>query len=102
MKITSILKYLVKAERTGNFHLHLQSVQEMLTILAAAGHNNYTKPALLYVQQMLELKTTHHFMSSSPKVTMYYIVRRTYQLCARILTDLGIEQILMNSAKATG
>ena len=59
MKMTDILKSSIKAKRTGNFDLHLQSVQEMLPFLAAAAHNNYTKSVLLYLQQMLELQTTH-------------------------------------------
>ena len=42
MEMVSILQLFIKAERTGNWALHLKSMQDMLPYLAAAGHTNYT------------------------------------------------------------
>ena len=56
MHMTDIMRKSIKAERTGNFKMHLESVKDMLPFLAAAGHNHYTKSSWLYLQQMLDLK----------------------------------------------
>ena len=36
--------------RATAWELHLQAVSEMLPYLAASGHNNYTKSALIYLK----------------------------------------------------
>ena len=38
-----LLKKLIKAERLGNWSLHLQALSESLPYLAASGHNLYAK-----------------------------------------------------------
>ena len=48
-----IHEHFIRAERTGNWKLHLQSIQAMLPYMAASGHNSYTKSGMLYLQQML-------------------------------------------------
>ena len=70
-----IIKSYIRAERTGDWLLHLCAVQKMLTLFAATGHLHYTKSARLYLQQMLELPTTHpdiheHFVSFGLSKTM--------------------------------
>ena len=57
-----ILKDFIKAERTGNWNLHLISVCNMLNLFAATGHNNYAKSGRLYLQVMLELPLTHPWL----------------------------------------
>lgn len=42
----------IKAERTGNWNLHLHCVREMIPHFHAAGHLQYAKSARLYLQQM--------------------------------------------------
>ena len=54
-----LLKKLIKAERLGNWFLHLQNVSEILPFLAASRHNLYAKSARLYLQHMTELESTH-------------------------------------------
>ena len=48
-------KTFIRAERTGDWHLHLSSIEKMLNLFAATGHIHYAKSARLYLQQMLEL-----------------------------------------------
>jgi len=50
MNMTDILHKFIRAERTGNWKLHLQSIQAMLPYMAASGHNSYTKSGMLYLQ----------------------------------------------------
>ena len=54
MRMVDLLRQFLKAERTGNWHLHLKSLQEMLPYFAAAGHNLYTKSVHIYLQQMIQ------------------------------------------------
>lgn len=44
-----ILKDFIRAERTGNLCLHLQTVSKMLNLFAATGHVHYAKCARLYL-----------------------------------------------------
>ena len=59
MEMVSLLRTFIKAERTGNWLLHLETVQQMLPFFAAAGHNQYTKSAYIYLQMMEELPKTN-------------------------------------------
>ena len=56
MDMIDILRQFIKAEQTGNWLLHMQSVQNMLPFFAAAGHHHYTKSAHLYFQMMAQLR----------------------------------------------
>jgi hypothetical protein len=101
MEMVDILRRFLKAERTGNWALHLQSVREMLPYLAASGHNLYTKSAHVYLQMMSDLPETH------PDVYKkfdegYHVVRRSDRYWAGLSTDLIIEQVLMRSLKTCG
>jgi hypothetical protein len=55
LDMVSIMKNFIKAERMGNWMLHLESTLKMLPFFAATGHNNYMKSSYLYVQNMLKL-----------------------------------------------
>ena len=52
MDMVDILKRFVRAERIGNWHLHLRTPREMLPFLAAAGHSLYTKSIYIYLLQI--------------------------------------------------
>ena len=100
MDMVDIMCTFIKAERTGNFSLHQQSMKSMLPYFAASGHFPYTKSAC-YLQQMQDLQ------KKNPNVYQCFIngfnvVRRTDKFFAGIGTDLMIEQELMRSVKTTG
>eukprot|EP00745_Piridium_sociabile_P030472 TRINITY_DN50548_c0_g4_i3.p1 TRINITY_DN50548_c0_g4~~TRINITY_DN50548_c0_g4_i3.p1 ORF type:complete len:817 (-),score=203.09 TRINITY_DN50548_c0_g4_i3:38-2488(-) len=101
MDMIDILRMSIKAERIGDFDLHLASVRSMLPFLAASGHIHYTKSAWLYLQQMLELKDTHpdvhHFFAKG-----HHVIRRSDRFWGGLSTDLIIEQVLMRSMKSNG
>ena len=86
MHMIDILRKFIKAERTGNWELHLQAIQDMLPYMAASGHNSYTKSAMLYLQQMSNLKTQH------PDVHQHFnkglhVIRRSNRLWAGLSSD---------------
>ncbi len=50
-----ILRMFIEAERTEDWMLHLQAIQDMLPYFAAAGHNLYAKSAYIYLQKIQQL-----------------------------------------------
>ena len=52
LEMISVLKQFIKAEREGNWNLHLHSMSRMLPFFAASGHNLYTKSVYIYLQNM--------------------------------------------------
>ena len=46
------MRLFVRAERTGDWLLHVYCVREILPFFHAAGRYNYVKAAHLYLQQM--------------------------------------------------
>jgi hypothetical protein len=101
MAMIDILCKFLRAERTGNLTLHLEAIAEMLTFMAASGHNLYTKSARVYVQRMCKLQVEH------PDVYRrfeegFHVVRRSDRLWAGLSVYLIIEQVLMRSMKTSG
>ena len=101
MTMIDLLRKFLKAERTGNWQLHLQSVKEMLPYFAAAGHNLYVRSAYMYLQMMGKLEHEH------PDIYRlfndgYHVIRRSDRYWAGLSSDLIIEQVLMKSIKSTG
>lgn len=56
MDMVALVRNCIKAERTGDWNLHLQTALNMLPYYAAAGHHNYLKSTHLYLQKMTCLK----------------------------------------------
>lgn len=101
MEMVSILRQFIKAERTGNWMLHLQSIMDMLPFFAACGHNNYLKSGYLYLQKMISLEQTNPnvyylFMSG------LHVVRRSQRYWGALSADLVIEEVFMRSMKTSG
>ena len=96
-----VLHTFLKAERTGNWFLHLKAVQDMLPYFAASGHNLYAKSARIYPEEMMNLyqenPIVYHQFSSG-----LHSIRRSDAYWAGLSSDLIIEQILMRSIKTSG
>ena len=101
MNMVDLLKKYLKAERTGNWLMHLQCIHDMIPIFAASGHNNYAKCSWLYYQKMTQLQEEHlevynHFIQG------HHVIRRSDRFWAGLSPDLVIEQVLMRSLKSNG
>ena len=101
MKMLDILQQFIKAERTGNWQLHLKSTYEILPYFAASGHNLYNKSAYIYLQSMCKLEQTNPEVYEA-FVRGHHVLRRSDRFWAGLSTDLVIEQVLMRSVKTTG
>lgn len=99
--LTSCACLFIKAERTGNWMLHLKSLQEMLPFFTASGHNLYAKSAYIYVQHMLKLADSYPEVFAFFR-SGYHVVRRSDRYWAGLSSDLVIEQTLMRTMKTTG
>lgn len=101
LDMIEILRCFIKAERTGDWHLHLETLSEMLPYFAASGHNLYAKSVYLYLQSMSKLNETHPDVYQQFE-NGYHVVRRSDRYWAGLSTDLVIEQVLMRSMKTCG
>ena len=100
------IKIIICAERMGDFTLHLSCItNRMLHVFAAAGHHNYAKAALLYVQMM---KT--HEKGSAEEIAIInsfkengnHVVTYSSNEWSGVWSDLTIEQTLMKNSKSEG
>ncbi|CAC5414988.1 unnamed protein product [Mytilus coruscus] len=98
-EMVQVLRQFIKAERTGNWPLHLQSIQAILPFLAASGHNLYTKTAYLMTMQSLD---EDHPDVYANFINGNHVIRRSNRYCAEKSSDLFIEQVLMRSVKTAG
>ena len=96
------LKLFIRAERTGNWTLHLVAVGRMMNLFAATGHIHYAKSSRLYLQQMLDLSSDHPWLYQCFIEHGFHTVRRSNRYWAGLWTDLAIEQVLMRSIKSRG
>ena len=101
MDMINILRLYIRAERTGNWALHLETISKMLPYLAASGHNHYAKSAWVYLQRMSKLKNDHPDTYQQFQEGLH-VVRRSDRQWAGLSTDLVIEQVLMRSIKTSG
>ena len=69
IKMVRILLLFLRAERSGDWDLHLYCIAKMIPVPHAGGHTAYAKSSRLYLDQMNQLKTkmsieeftkTHH------------------------------------------
>jgi hypothetical protein len=95
------VRMLIQADRLGDWHLHLASLQTSLPVFAASGHFNYTKSVYLYLQNMKALEVTNPEVNKMFK-DGNFVVRRSERNWSGLPADLIIEQVLMRSLKSTG
>ena len=76
MEMICILRDFIKAEKTGNWNMHLESLKSMLPYFVASGHNLYIKSAWIYINQMENLKEQNTEVAAFFE-TGYHVIRRT-------------------------
>ena len=99
IRYVDICKLFIMAERTGNWHLHLQAVHDMLNLLAATGHTHYAKCARLYLQMMCSLPIDHPWLYDVFINQGFNSVRRSDRYWSGLSPDLVIEQTMMRTIK---
>ncbi|KAE8745769.1 hypothetical protein FOCC_FOCC007485 [Frankliniella occidentalis] len=97
-KLVGLVRRYVRAERVGDWELHLECVREMLPYFHAAGHIHYAKAAHLYVQQMEELQGR---CADAAREGLFTVHRKPDHWTG-VWTDMVIEQGLMRLIKTSG
>ncbi|KAJ8870621.1 hypothetical protein PR048_029644 [Dryococelus australis] len=101
MEMVTILKCFIRAERTGNWHQYLKTLNGMLPYFAAAGHTHFTKSVCVHVENMLDLQTLNPDLYTKFENSLF-IIRRSDREWAGLTPELVIEQALVRSLKTTG
>ena len=97
------MQYFIRAERTGDWKLHLYCIREMLPHLHAAGHLHYAKSARLYLQQMESLEKSmpaDEYQLFTDKG--YFTIRRLDSFWGGNFSDQTMEHFLMRTLKTSG
>ena len=101
MEMIDILRSFIKAERKGDWDLHLRCIEAMLPYFAACGHKLYTKCARIYLQEMKKLQKDESPVYTAFKIGIH-VIRPSDRFWAGLSSYLVIESVLMRSLKATG
>lgn len=104
IKMVSLVRSFIQAERCGDFDLHLSTIIEMIPFFHSSRHFNYAKSAHLYVQDMLELEKKMDSPEEFEKYSKrgFFTIRRSDKFFSGIYTDMIIEQSLMRSIHSIG
>lgn len=98
-----ILRLFIRAERTGNWKMHLDVVQKMIPHFHAGGRLHYAKASHLYHQQMQDLEDKMCLNEYMKFVNSgYFTIRRSHDFWSGVYTDQVIEQDLMRPLKSQG
>ena len=98
--VTSLLQFL-KAERTGNWRLHLSSVAAMLPHFFAMDRQNYSRYLPVYLAYMQRLEVTHPEVYNEFAAGNHSI-SRTGQPFSQVSTDMAPEQSINADSKSSG
>jgi len=97
-----VTKLFIRAERTGDWNLHLTALTRMINLFAATAHIHYVKSARLHLQNMLNLKSTHPWVYEQFANGRLHTIRRGDEFWSGLWFDLIIEQVMMRSLKSNG
>lgn len=98
-----IVKDFLYAEKSGDWELHLKTIERMLPFFHATGHFRYAKSAQIYLSDLRALKTKMD-SEECDKFTKngFWIPRISDRFFSGIFTDQTIEQTLMRLMKSEG
>lgn len=101
--LVHILRQFIYAERVGNWYLHLECMEKMITFFHSTGHFQYAKSAHLYLQDMYQLEK-HMRPEEFQKFCNegYFTIKRSSKFWCDTRSDMTIEQTLMRSMKTSG
>lgn len=97
-EMVEILLDSIKADREGNFDLHISSVRKMLPYFFSMNHYNYARGVTLYLQDMLQLPDS---VVHDLKRGMLSVKRSPGNFNA-VACDLALEQSQIRSSAVTG
>lgn len=100
LNLLTLLNNLIRADREGNWELHLQTVQDVLPLFAVMDATNYLRWCSIYLEDMRKLPSTapeihQRLMQGS------FVVKRTAGRFKAVGVDMSLEQTINRSQKNT-
>ena len=101
VSMVQLLLQFIKADRTGNWILHLSATAAMTPHFFAMDRPNYARWLLVYLADMNQLPETHpavneEFMSGN------HAISRSPQPFAQVWTDMALKQSINRDSKTNG
>ena len=100
LRMMSTVKLLIKADRDGNFLLHINAVGEVLPIFAALDGINYLRCLMFYHETLKALPTTHPYLYQQ-FLLGNFVVKTNVGSFNAVPADMKLEQSINRSAKST-
>ena len=101
IQMVGVLKDLVRADREGNWELHLNSVQAALPLFAGCDRINYLRWASLYLEDMRKLQMDAPEVYENFK-SGKFVVKRLEGSFNAVGADMCLEQTINRSQKSAG
>ena len=101
VKMVSILRDLVRADREGTWDLHLQSVQAVLPLFAGCDWINYLRWGSVYLEDMRKLAQAAPSVFENFKAGKF-VVKWTEGQFTAVGADMCLEQTINRSQKSAG
>ena len=92
MKMVSILLLFIRAERTGNWEMHLSAFKQMLPWFGLYDHVNYLRWGTVYVADASQLDKTHKDVHKE-FLNGQFVVKTTNKAFNQVSTDQALEHV---------
>ena len=103
VKMVRLMLLFLRAERTGDWEMHLFCINAMIPVFHSGGHLAYAKCARLYHTQMKKLPTImEEDQYTNYTKSGYWTIRRSDRFWSGNFTDQTIKQVLMRMLKTRG
>ncbi|KAJ8888031.1 hypothetical protein PR048_007516 [Dryococelus australis] len=93
----------IRAEKTGNWKLHIATTIQMIPLFRATGYTLYGKSSQLYVQQIMNLQDcmlSDDFINFT--TDSCFTIRCLDKEWSGVWTDIKVEQLLIRSIQSLG
>lgn len=97
-----VLLHLLRANKEGDFHLHLDAAMEAVPYFILAGRVNYARYTPVYVSEMRQLETKQPEMFKFLEQGGFVVRRSGESKFNSVPTDQALEQSINRDAKTTG
>ena len=101
VKMVTILRDLVRANREGTWDLHLRSVQAVLPLFAGCDWINYLRWGSAYLEDVRKLARDAPSVFENFKAGKF-VVKRTEGQFTAVVADMCLEQTINRSQKSAG
>ena len=101
IKLASILKNLIAADRGGDWEGHLQAIRDLLPIFCESGSFNYQRYGSVYLEFMRKLPTDYPIIYDHFKKGKF-IAKTNIGFFRAVGADMKLEQTIQRSKKGSG